>query len=55
MGTEKEDKDADCCTNRPNTFNAGSEQHCANTGPERSHTKTTATQTAMQRHAVIQI
>ena len=38
--TEKEDKDANCSTNRPNTYNAGSEQHCAITGMERSCTKT---------------
>ena len=33
IGTEREDKDMNC---RHCIHNAGGEQHCANTGPERS-------------------
>ena len=39
IGTEKEDKDANCSTTRPDTHNAGSEQCCENTGPERCCSK----------------
>ena len=55
IGTEKEDKDINFTTNRPNTYNTGSEYCCAYTGPERSCRKKTATQTAVQTQAIIQI
>ena len=39
IGTQREDKDANCSTNRVCTHDAGSEQCCANTGLERSCTR----------------
>ena len=40
IGTEKEDKDVNCRTNRPSAHDAGCEQYFANTGLERSCTRT---------------
>ena len=36
----REDKDTNCSTNRHHTHDAGNEQCCANTGPEKSCTRT---------------
>ena len=40
IGAEKDKKGANCNANRDSTIDAGSEQQCANTGPERNYTKT---------------
>ena len=38
IATEREDKGTNCSTNTHSTHDVGSEQCCANTGPERSCT-----------------
>ena len=55
ISTEKEDKDTNCCTNKPYAHNTGSEQCCTNAEPERSCIKMNSNPNCYEKKPVIQI